>query len=210
MGRKAVSKPRDRDPARRAALASRLLPALDGRGMATLTMDDLAALLGKSKATVYKYFASQEELVGLALDLKLQAIQAFMPLLTDRSQPLLARYHAAISLVTQELAEVSIAFLDDLRAMFPRLWLRIDLLQAMAAQALEAFYQEGIEAGILAPLHLAVMVESDRFLFARLTDPSFLKESKLSISEAFESYFRMKFYGLLREDVREKQELPAH
>jgi AcrR family transcriptional regulator len=201
MGRKAVDKVRTKNPVKRNAMAAELLPQIEGRALEGLTMDDLAAMLNRSKATIYKYFRSREELFDLALTLKLERIQGFIPLMEDKDAPFLDRYFQALDHLSQHLATISNEFLADLRRLFPPLWQRIEMLQQLAGEVLRAYYAEGVQRGLLVDLHPAVLVLSDQFLFNALSDPEFLSRNGLSIREAFEEYFKMKFFGLVKRDV---------
>ncbi|MEM7037910.1 MAG: TetR/AcrR family transcriptional regulator [Bacteroidota bacterium] len=204
MGRKAKDKARKNDPKRRTALAAQLIPMLQQRGLQGLTMDELAQMLGKSKATIYKYFRTREELFDLALTLKLERIRGFVPILNDRERPYLERYYEAIQHLSTHLSDISNLFLRDLRDHFPALWQKIEMLQDFAAMILRAYYAEGVEAGLLRDIHPGILVMSDRFLFQALSDPAFLEANDLRIHDAFEQYFQMKFFGLVEADERQK------
>ncbi|MEM0997808.1 MAG: TetR/AcrR family transcriptional regulator [Bacteroidota bacterium] len=200
MGRKAIDKARTVNPGKQRQMAEKLLPLIEGRKLEGLTMDDLAEMLGRSKATIYKYFRSREELFDLALTLKLERIQDFLPLLQNADLPYLDRYFQALELLSRHLSTISNDFLADLQRLFPRLWEKIEMLQALAGRILHGYYQEGVERGILEPIHPAVLVLSDRFLFQALSDPQFLADHQLTIQEAFAAYFKMKFFGIVRRE----------
>lgn len=199
MGRKSIDKERILDPEKRGAMAALLLPQIEGRSLVGLTMDDLAVMIGKSKATIYKHFRSREELFELSLEHKLERIRGFVPLLMDTSQPYLDRYFQALELLFTELATVSNDFLSSLRVVNPALWQKIEALQEFAGQILKDYYKEGVQKGMLEPIHPAVLVLSDRFMFDALCNPEFLGTNNLSIREAFEAYFHMKFFGLVKK-----------
>ena len=63
MGRKPVDKERIDDPELKATWISRLAPVYLRNGLTRFTMDDIASKLGISKATLYKYYASREEIL---------------------------------------------------------------------------------------------------------------------------------------------------
>lgn len=200
MGRKSIDKQRIQNPEKRREIASLLLPSLEGGGISSLTMDEIARRLGKSKATIYKYFESREELFELAVADKLDQISGFVPVMDDKSQPYTERYHLSLSHLSKSLVDVSAKFLGDVRRDFPQLWEKIAFFQNIASQALRSFYQEGLEKGIINPIHPAILVLSDQVLFNALLNQQFLEDNDLSLGQAFEHYFQMKFYGLLRAE----------
>lgn len=200
MGRKSLDKQRIQNPEKRRELAMALLPALNGEGISKLTMDDIAQRLGKSKATIYKYFPSREELFDLALSSKLEQIQGFVPILGDAEKPYAERYQEALAHLSTSLTDVSAKFLGDIRRDFPALWAKISLFQNMATMVLRNFYQEGLDNKITNEIHPSILVLSDQILFNAMLDQTFLEANGLTLGEAFEHYFQMKFYGLLKTD----------
>jgi hypothetical protein len=117
----------------------------------------------------------------------------------NANQPFLDRYFKALGLLSGELATISNDFLGSLRRIYPAIWEKIEKLQALAGQILQGYYEEGVKNGMLESVHPAVLVLSDRFLFDALCDPEFLATNNLTIREAFEEYFRMKFFGLVKK-----------
>ncbi len=202
MGRKSLEKQRSHDPVKRKQLAALLIPALKGDSLKELTMDDIALRLGKSKATIYKYFRSQEELLDLALSEKLDKIAGFIPILNDRSKDYVQRYQEGVDHLSIHLEDITSSFLADLKSDFKELWDKIYAFQKMAGLILREFYQEGLDDGIIENIHPAIMVLSDQVLFNAMIEPEFLEESQLTAKEAFQQYFRMKFFGLLKADQR--------
>ena len=64
--------------------------------------------------------------------------------------------------------------------------------------ALKAYYNEGIRKGYFNKINPEIMVMTDQFFLDKLTDPDFLVAHKLTIKQAFDEYFRMKFYGIMK------------
>jgi len=203
MGRKSTEKKRNLNPEKRREIAMALIPSLEGGGISGLTMDDIAARLGKSKATIYKYFRSQEELLDLALSEKLEEIRGFVPIMGDSSLEYVDRYRKSLEHLSRCLEDVSTNFLRDIRKDFPPLWEKISFFQSMARMVLRGFYQEGLSKNLIRDVHPSVLVLTDQAVFNALLDPQFLEENSITLQEAFEAYFQMKFYGLLKgEEMR--------
>lgn len=202
MGRKPLEKQRSQDPVKRRQLASLLISSLNGDSLKDLTMDDIALRLGKSKATIYKYFRSQEELLDLALTEKLENIGGFVPILNDQSRSFVQRYRDGLAHLSIHLEDITSSFLADLKSDFIHLWNKIQEFQKMAGMVLRNFYQEGLDKGIIENIHPGIMVLSDQVLFNAMLEPTFLEENQLTTKEAFEYYFQMKFFGLLKAEHR--------
>ena len=206
MGRRSKQKERIDDPARKLEWIKFLTPQLEQHGLANLTMDDVAAMLKISKATLYKYFESRDEILDLALDLKLSYIREFENKLHNYDLPYLERYFQATQVLMMNLAGVSNAFLSDLKTGFPEVWKKIDDFIDYATNVLQDYYQEGIEDGYLKTIEPSILVLSDKLFFTALSDPDFLVEHNISIQKAFTDYFRLKLEGVIKNDKRENLE----
>lgn len=199
MGRKATDKQRKDNPGRKREWAEELAPFFYHRGIKGVTMDDVAVQLGKSKATIYKYFRSQEEILDISLNITLEKIAGFIPILADADKSYHDRYYQGVEHLSLHIGNISSLFLRDVQELFPAIWQKIRDFMEMATQILREFYESGIRDGVFRDIHTGLLVLSDRFLFNALTDPSFLEEHQLSLQEAFSEYFRMKFYGLMKK-----------
>lgn len=164
-------------------------------------MDAVASELGVSKATLYKHFRSREEILDLALLLKLAEIRRYQAKLSDPTLPYLERFLEALQIASSELTSISTLFLADLNAMHPNVFQRVRHFMDEALAALGAFYEEGIRRGELIQVPAAVLVLTDELFFAKLADPDFLQARGLSVQEALDAYFMLKFGGMFRRPL---------
>jgi AcrR family transcriptional regulator len=199
VGRKAIEKTRLDNPEKKLSWVRELMPMFQVHGFREVTMDQAAAYLNKSKATVYNYFESKEEIIELLVDHKLRNIGQFEALLHDENVHYVERYLAAAEILNENLGDISNLFLADLKELYPEIWQKIKDFQDYAASVLKAYYEEGVRLDLFNDIKPAILVASDRFLFDTLSDASFLNEHQLTIQEAFIEYFRMKFFGLVKK-----------
>jgi len=198
MGRPSLSKERIKDPQKRQQWISVLLPHFVEQGIRSTPVDEVARILGRSKATVYKHFESHHEIVALVIGKKLEELQHFRPILTDASRSYEERYKLAVAYVSRHLSDVSNTFLSDLKEMYPDLWELINGFKRMALDELRTFYVKGMADGVFAELNPDLMVLSDELFFDALTNPDYLTSKGLNLRSAFESYFDMRFHGILK------------
>lgn len=177
-------------------------------GLAGQTMDDWAIAVGKSKATLYAYFCSREEMVEAALGLKLKDLEAFAQPLRDLELPFQERYRAALKIVSGNVGEISTQFLKDLQSEYPAQWAMVQTFLSHVETILAEFYQGGIQVGAFKEYHPAILIQLDQVFFNQLTDPQFLQSLGISLSEALEQYVELKFQGLLSR-VEEAVTAPA-
>lgn len=197
MGRNAVVKTRKKDLSKKQEWASALFPHFQNYGIKGVTIDDMAKWLGKSKSTLYEYFVSKNEILELAILSKIKDVQGYQEILENEKLPYRQRYIDFLNLTTREMAEVSTLFLSELRAYFPDQWTLIAQFLQEMIESLSRYYASGIQAGAFNNIHVALLVAQDRhFIFDLMTNPQFLEENGLKISELIDLYLRLKLEGL--------------
>ncbi len=199
MGRKPVTKPRILNPETRAAYVEKIGPTLMQQGLKTYNMNELAQLIGVSKATLYKHFRSREEIFSEVVDRKIEQIMRFDDILKDQSISFRMRYEEAVQMGSIQMAGISNAFLLDLKRLFPDLWHKVMLFQEFVTASLEAFYKEGIEDGILGDHDPKFLALTDQIFISSLSDPEFLINNQLTLPAAIDSYFGFKRTGIFKE-----------
>lgn len=198
MGRKALNKKRSNNPDKKREWIKTLYPYLQEHGLKDVTMDNIAAYLQKSKATVYKYFNSKDEIVSMTISQKLEQILAFEAILNDQNIPFTERYYGLLQHLAIAFSDISVVLLQDIKAYYPQQWERVIAFTDYTIQVLMNFYQNGIALGVFNDVNPKMLGLTDRIFLNALTNPEILLQYELSIQEAFEQYFKMKFFGLLK------------
>ncbi len=197
MGRKAVKKPRNRNPKRKMKYLMQLMPIFYEHGLQEFSMDDICEKLDVSKATLYNYFATKEDMVAAILETVLEEIGSFEPIMIDKQRTFLDRYFTSVQILTKALTGISNKFLEDLQSQYPNLWDVVKRFRDYAASVLNQFYEEGKQIGILSGYSTDILVLSDRLFFDALIEPKVLKENNLTIESAFHEYFKLKCFGMI-------------
>ena len=201
MGRKPVTKERIDNPQLKEEWVRVLLPIYIKNGLKRMSMDEVAKQLNVSKATLYKHFSSREEIVEMALVVKLNDIGSFKEMLFDESQPFIDRYFNSIHLFFAEISGISTEFLLDLKKLYPDIWKRVEFFREYAATLLKAFYSRGIESGVFNNIDPAILVLNDKMFFDAISDPEFLMQNSLSLQKAFRDYFTLRTQGLFKSSM---------
>ncbi len=147
MGRKPLDKERVDDPDVKEAWVKELATLYLQYGLGKFTMDKISKKLAISKATLYKYFSSKEEIVDAVVQFKIQEIVAFEELLADENIDFTERFFDIIKTASIMLAEISGQFLHDTKLKHPELFAKMDTFSDRALYAAEQFYQQGIATG---------------------------------------------------------------
>ena len=197
MGRKATDKERKPLNIKQQKWLVDIMPYFYKNGVRKPTMDDIAEHLNLSKATIYNYYCSKEDLIHDALWFKLVELQKFRDLLFDESVEFTERYYLGARFFTTSLRGMSALYLEDLKNYFPKTWADVDLFREKSAENIETYYQTGMDKGVFRSFNVDMMAESDLFFFDMMIDAKFLRKHDITVEEAFTQYFKMKFYGVL-------------
>jgi AcrR family transcriptional regulator len=196
MGRKPIEKDRADDPQLKETWIASLTSVYLQNGLLKFTMDEIANKLGISKATLYKYFSSKEEILDAVVLHKIKEIEVFEPFLGDDQITFSERYFEIIKTASIMLAEISPRFLSDARSKHPELWEKVRQFQDRALEVAEKFYQKGIDAGIMNNISPRLLALTDKMFIRSVSDAKFLEEYNISLKEAFDGYFAMKSKGI--------------
>ncbi len=199
MGRKSLDKQRVDDPQTKEVWVKELTILYLQHGTSKFTMDAVAKKLGVSKATLYKYFASKDELIDAVVQFKIEEIIAYERLLEDSNIDFSERFFDIIKNASILLAEISDKFLHDTKSKYPELFHKINGFNSRALAAAEHFYRQGIEIGILNNINPKILALTDKIFIQAVSNPKFLKEHNISIKEAFDNYFEMKSKGIFKK-----------
>ena len=197
MGRKSTDKERKSLNVKQQKWLADVMPYFYKNGMRKPTMDDIAEHLNLSKATIYNYYSSKEDLIHDALWFKLVELQKFRDLLFDESVEFTERYYLGAQFFTKSLKGMSALYLEDLKNYFPKTWADVDLFREKSAENIKTYYQAGINKGVFRSFNVDMMAATDLFFFDMMIDAKFLRKHDITVEEAFAQYFKMKFYGVL-------------
>ncbi len=197
MGRKPIKKKRNQNLKRKVKYIELLIPVFQVHGLKSLTMDDIASKLNVSKATLYNYFATKEEIVSSILQHVLGNISTFETIITDKEIDFVDRYFNSVKILSDNITNISNVFLADIKTEFPHLWKQVEQFKDYARGILENFYTEGQEVGAFNTFNTNILVLSDQLFFDGLSDPEILESHGLTIKDAFHEYFKMKCLGML-------------
>jgi|TARA_B110000495_G_C22995822_1_gene587061 AcrR family transcriptional regulator len=197
MGRKAINKERKPLNTKQQKWLGEVMPYFYKNGVRKPTMDDIAEHLHLSKATIYNYYSSKEDLIHDAMWLKLVELQKFRDLLFDDSVEFKERYYKGAQFFTKSLKGMSALYLEDLKNYFPKTWADIDLFREKSVENIKTYYQAGINKEIFRNFNVHMMAEADLFFFDMMIDAKFLRKNNITVEVAFDQYFKMKFDGVL-------------
>lgn len=198
MGRKAGNKGINLEHENRNAWAMMLWPHFSQKGLKEFSMNEVANVLGKSKATVYKYFKTREDILELILSEVLSDLVLFEEALKDKEIDYVSRYIKAIEILSLTLGGISTRFLIDLKKYHPVIWESIEDFKSFTISVLGEFYKEGKKKKLLGDTSVKLLITGDEIFLSSIIEPEFLHKNNLSLEEGLSAYFQNKMFGMLK------------
>lgn len=173
-------------------------------GYTKVTMDELAAELGLSKKTLYKYFASKNDLLQEVVEefMGEQIVQIQRILNSEAStMEMMKRLVIFIGNVASQIGHLQI---QDLQKNSPEIWRGIaELREKYIAANFKNILQDGIREGkirsdVNPDLILMILISC----INGIINPITLVQLPVSIKEAFEGIITVIFNGILTEGNR--------
>jgi len=199
MGRNAVTKERNANPKKRDLYIVKLTETFKKHGLKKFSMDSIAAELKVSKATLYHYFSSKDEMVEICLMNVIGQLGNFESITKDNSISFETRFYRMLELFSGTFRDISNLFLADLQDEYPQLWKQVQTFIEYVTQVLTDFYNEGKKEGIFSDIHTSILVMSDRMFFNAISDVEFMQKNNITLRTAFDEYFRMKCFGFIKQ-----------
>ncbi|MFN8295653.1 MAG: TetR/AcrR family transcriptional regulator [Chitinophagales bacterium] len=199
MGRNAVLKTRNANPKKRDLYILKLTETFKKHGLKKFSMDSIAAELKVSKATLYHYFSSKDEMVEICLMNVLGQLGNFESITKDNSISFETRFYRMLELFSGTFTDISNLFLADLQDEYPLLWKQVQTFIDYVTQILTDFYNDGKKAGIFSDIDTSILVVSDKMFFNAISDVDFLQKNNITLRTAFDEYFRMKCFGFIKQ-----------
>ncbi len=200
-----VSRPDRGDEALRKRIVFESRELFLRRGFVPVTTGEIAERLGISKATLYKYFSSKDELLRAVVDtIKTEVLAGVEAIVADTSTDFLGKLARLMTHLGNWLSSLGRVLAGDLRRNAPEVWEDIDRFRREKILVnFTALLEAGAAEGV-------VRADLDRELFLRMflhliqnfIDPDALIESRRSAREVFETLFKFVFEGILTDRSR--------
>jgi AcrR family transcriptional regulator len=193
MGRKPIKKARIENPEVKKKWILTLMPHFTAKGFSCFTMDELAKIIGVSKATFYKYFTSKDQLIEELLALKIAQMGEHKEILTDLTIPYEDRFLIVLEASANSLTDLSNNFLYDLKQEFPGKYRMIHDFKKLSLMFLREFYSQAQRDGYLeSGFSPDAMVIVDGLVFSGADDPELL-----TLKDFYFQYFAIKLGGIM-------------
>ena len=175
-------------------------------GISKVSIDELAADLGMSKKTVYKFFPGKDVLLKAIVGLMTHRVQKQIQEIVSSDKPFEQKMTSLLYVIGKLLGRMSRQFVRDMQRFAPALWKEIETfrrehvlshLREMFKQAKEEkIFREDLNTD----LFYLVFVSS----VEAIVNPQVLSENSFSAQEAFRGILKLLVEGALTKEAKEK------
>lgn len=148
------------------------------------TMQDLARRLGISKRTLYEYFSSKEDLIGIIVDTALTDIHSQRAtVLLDGKLSIVEKLQKIITARQSVFTEVNDQVSLEIKRFMPAQWKKVEAAMDEQWDSIEMLLQQGEKAGYIRPVYLPVVRRILRGAYNEMMDYGFLAQNKVTLNE---------------------------
>ena len=196
MGRRSTDKKRKALTERSKVWLRDLLSKLQDKDLSKLTLDEHAAMIGKSKSTIYSYFSTKEEiyisLVHLVLD-----DMASLGSVEVEEEDMEAALKMVMTRISKGIEGISIDFLEQIRSEFPQVWAIIEEFIGMVLALLEGIYKEGMKQGSFRHYNISLLSALDNhFVMNIMTNAAVFSRQGMSLDDLVKEYLELRLAAL--------------
>lgn len=122
------------------------------------TMDDVAALLGMSKKTIYTVFRNKEALFLTMVDYIFDSIkESERKILEDKSITTVEKIRTILGVLPEGYRDVNFQKLYLLRDKYPRIYNKVELRLKTGWESTIELLEQGIEEGVIRPIKIPIL-----------------------------------------------------
>ncbi len=196
----------DREEVKRGELLDRGMVLFFNEGIGSFTMESLAAKLGVSKRTLYKYYPGKELFIDAAAQRMLDRVRERIEAHLEAEGEFPRRVKGFFQIVQDTLQPAARLLIRDVMTTAPWLWEKIaryrhDRIFSMLERILEegraqGYIRSDLDPRLITPLFIG-MIE-------QVAQPSFLLNLPFGVSELIDAIVAILLGGILSEAGRQK------
>lgn len=161
-------------------------------------MDDLAARLGVSKKTLYKYYSSKAEILDELIDLAIENMEEKAAVIINNEQLSLAeKLKGVIAVIPDQQELTDMRTLNQIKKYFPEQWEKFDSFLQSDWEKIRNLVELGIEEGIIKDFNVSVIMKVIITSINTTIDQSFFLENQITPETALKEIVSILMDGLL-------------
>jgi len=185
----------------RQVYASKIMNAVRVKGFLSLTIQDLADLMQISRASLYNYFTSKEDIIMEMTKLFIQYTHEAERIIANEEMSYAYRLLKVYEQSVLSAIYASDNYLHDLKASCVLLYEEKLEYKRERRAVVKHFYLKGMETGVFQELNADILMMQEEACLDKLFHSSFLVEADLSLKQALYDCYRAKEAQILRPEA---------
>ncbi len=174
-------------------------------GFTKVTMDEIAAKIGMSKKTIYKFYPSKADVVNAIADkMFAEAEQGLQNIVQNTQVNFIEKLRNMMTFIGLHLSKLSQPLIEDIRQNAPQLWEKIsDYRIKSIYKNFGSLIHEGRQKGIFRSdidEHLVLLIYVN--VIQNIINPETLSQLPLTAPQVYEHIIKVIFEGILTDDAR--------
>lgn len=190
----------------RQSYAKKMIHVVRTQGFLSLTIQDIARIMNVSRASLYNYFSSKEDIISELTNFCIAYLDEAGQTISNEELSYPLRLQKVFEQAVFSAAYASDVYLNDLKKSCPSLYEKKLQSKKEQLSAIHTFYGKGMEAGVFNKLNPAILIIQDDTVLRKLVNTSFLMEEELSLKQALYDYYVAKKFQLLKIDYLKETE----
>ncbi len=180
-------------------LSMKLAPYVKKHGFQTLRMDEIAKIMDISRATLYKYFSTKEEVMEFVVNNLIEFINDLAMDSLDTDQLYGTRFQQLFEKSVLLAVYVTDILLKEFEHIYPEKYDRLRTALQLREQQLLDFYKEGVQKGVFNEINAKLLILQDEMLRSML-DAKYLMFNHLTIYQVLYDYYQLKKVQLFKPE----------
>ncbi|MBB6734538.1 TetR/AcrR family transcriptional regulator [Cohnella zeiphila] len=189
-----------RKPSNEMKYIEKIKPVIRKTKFSQLKIDDIAKSMDISKVTLYKHFASKDDIIRQVVEYSVHFLQEVDTVVQDDSLSYVERFQKTFLQSLICVIYISDIFQNDLKEFYPPLFDELAVAQQNRNQNLQAFFESGMDRNIFNRLNAVLFMVQDDAVLRRIMEPAFSIQYDITLKQAIVDYYKLKKYELLKPE----------
>ena len=175
------------------------------QGFSKVTVDEIAAEVGMSKKTIYKFFPSKEDIMRGVAHFMMKRVEREVGKIVNSDKPFEQKLTEFLSVIGSIVGRSGRAqMLLDMKKYAPELWKEIETFRREhLLTKVQVMFQQAKKEGLFRDdLNTDIFMLMFINCVEGIINPYTLSEHSFSAKEAFQSVFKILFNGVLTDEAR--------
>jgi len=173
----------------RKAYVKKLIHVIRTQGFLSLTIQDIAHAMNLSRASLYNYFSSKEDIIMELNNLCINYINEVGQIISNEKLSYSLRFQKVFEQAIFSAVYASDLYLNDLKRSCPNLYEKKRQSRKEQVSIIHTFYRNGMKEQVFNELNAAILIIQDEIVLEKLVNTTFLMEEELSLEQALFDYY---------------------